>query len=444
MDALIAQRIQFAFTATFHYLFPQLTMGLALIIFLLKTLSLRGDAAANRSARFWIRIFGLSFVMGVVTGVPMEFQFGTGWARFSAAAGGVIGQSLAMEGVFAFFLESTFLYLLLFQEERLGAFGHWLASLVLLAGTWLSGYFIVATNAFMQHPVGHAVESGKFVLVSLSDYLLNPWALAQYVHTMDGAAITGSFSTAALAAFYLLARRHEEFARKSLRVAVAVGLLASVAAAFPTGDWQARLLLKHQPVTFAAMEGIFKTERGVGLTIIGQPNIEAQSVDNPVIVSRFLSFLTYHRWDAEVKGLDEFEESVRPGNIPLLYFSYHIMAGLGTLFMFVMAASALFLRRGKLFETPALLWALVLAFPLPFIANTAGWMTAELGRQPWLVYGLMRTADGYSQNVSSGNVWFTLLGFMGLYTVLAMLYLFLMIRIVQKGPDDLSLEEAGA
>ena len=436
MDAFVAHRLQFAFTVSYHYLFPQLTMGLALLIVVLKTMGLRGDEVANESARFWAKIFGLGFVMGVVTGIPLEFQFGTNWARFSEAAGGVIGQTLAMEGVFAFFLESSFLYLLLFGEQRLGPKLHWLSAVLVWFGSWLSGYFIVCTNAFMQHPVGHRVrDDGVVVLESLSAFLTNPWALLQYVHTMIGAVVTGAFVMAAIGAFYLLSEKHIAHGKKFLRVGVISGAVASVALAFPTGDFQARMVAEHQPVTFAAMEGHFETAEGAGLIIIGQPNMEDLSLDNPIILPNALSFLTHQRWDARIEGLREFERERWPDNIPLLYYAYHIMVGLGTIFIAIMVVSALLLRGGRLFETRWMLWTLLLALPFPFIANTAGWLTAELGRQPWVLYDLMRTADGYSDNVSSGNVIFTLLGFMGLYALLSLVFVFLSLRIIERGPS---------
>ncbi|MGD8608931.1 MAG: cytochrome ubiquinol oxidase subunit I [Myxococcales bacterium] len=437
MDALIAHRLQFAFTVSYHYLFPQLTMGLALLIVVLKTLALRGDRVANESARFWAKIFGLSFVMGVVTGIPLEFQFGTNWARFSEAAGGVIGQTLAMEGVFAFFLESSFLYLLLFGEKRLGPKLHWLSAVLVCVGSWMSGYFIVCTNAFMQHPVGHRVrDDGAVVLQSLGAFLTNPWALVQYVHTMIGAVVTGAFVMAAIGAFYLLSDKHLPHARKFLRVATISGALASVALAFPTGDVQAKMVASHQPVTFAAMEGHFETSGGVGLILVGQPNMETLTLDNPLIVPKALSFLTYRRWDASIEGLTEFDRDLWPDNIPLLYYAYHIMVGLGTIFIAIMGVSVLLLRGGRLFRARWMLWILLLALPFPFIANTAGWLTAELGRQPWVLYDVMRTAEGYSHNVSSGNVLFTLLGFMGLYALLSLLFAFLFLRILERGPES--------
>jgi cytochrome d ubiquinol oxidase subunit I len=437
MDTLAAHRLQFAFTITYHYLFPQLTMGLACLIFILKTRAhFFGDLAADRAARFCLRIFGLSFVMGVVTGIPMEFQFGTNWARFSAMSGGIIGQTLAMEGMFAFFLESSFLYFLLYAEERIGPRLHWLASLLLFVGTWLSGFFIVCTNAWMQHPVGYRrAPNGTFELTSVTALLSNPWAIIEYVHTMNGALITGSFALAALGAFYTLRGRATAPVLRMLQVGVIAGTLASLSAAFPTGDLQARLVAEHQPIAFAAMEGHFHTEDGAGLTLVGQPNMEKRTLDNPIVVPHALSVLTYQRWNARVRGLNEFPTSEWPDNIPLLYYSYHIMAGLGTLFIALMGISALLLWKKRLIEARPVLWALLLAVPLPFIANTAGWMTAELGRQPWIIHGLLRTRDGSSENVSGGNVLFTLLGFMGLYSLLSLLFVLLLARILGTGPD---------
>lgn len=438
MTPEVLHRLQFAFTITFHYLFPQLTMGLALLIALFKTLALqRNDEVYNRAARFWIRIFGVAFVMGVVTGIPLEFQFGTNWARFSQAAGGVIGQTLAMEGVFAFFLESTFLFALLFGEKTLGPRGHWLAAVLMVFGTWLSGFFIVCTNAFLQHPQGYGVDAeGVLHLEAWTKLFFNPWAWAQYAHTMVGTVITASFTVAATSAFYLLRAQHVAVARASLHVAVWAGLLASLAAAVPTGDIQAKMVVKHQPATFAAMEGHFHTESGAGLTLIGQPNMDRLALDNPVTLPRLLSLLTHQRWDTEIKGLSEFDREDWPDNVPLLYYSYHIMAGLGTLFIGLMLVCAWSAWRRTLFERKALLWCLMLSIPFPYIANTAGWMTAELGRQPWLIYGVMRTSEGFSNNVSHGNVLFSLVGFLGLYLLLGLLYFFVTLRIVGAGPQD--------
>jgi cytochrome d ubiquinol oxidase subunit I len=405
-NALIIHRLHFAFTVTYHYLFPQLTMGLAPLIVILKTLAIKTeDESYDRAARFWAKIFGINFIIGVVTGIPMEFQFGTNWSHFSRYAGGVIGQTLAMEGVFAFFLESTFLGLFLYGEKRLTRMQHWFTALMVFVGSWLSGYFIIATDAWMQHPVGYQrVANGSLQLTSFWELVLNPWAWWQYAHNMSGAVITGAFVMSAVGAFYLLSQKHVQQGRVFVRVGVIAALIASVLQLFPTGDAQGRMVARNQPVTLAAMEALWETQPGVPLVILGQPDVPAQKLDNPII-------------------------------IPLLYYSYHVMVGLGTIFIAVSVIAAFLLWRKQLFQARWMLWILLLLFPLPYIANTAGWMTAELGRQPWLVYGLLRTVDGYSKMVSAGNAWFSFLGFLGMDTVLSILFLFLVWREIEHGLD---------
>jgi len=439
-SALLVHRLHFAFTITFHYLFPQLTMGLAPLIVVLKTLALRSQDERRRelysqAARFWARIFGINFVVGVVTGIPMEFQFGTNWSHFSRFAGGVIGQTLAMEGVFAFFLESSFLGLFLYGEKRLSPRAHWWSAVAVFLGSWLSGFFIIATDAWMQHPVGYAFNSqGAVELTSFWQLVLNPWAWWQYAHNMSGAAITGAFVMASMGGFYLLGGKYLEHAKIFVRVGVVAGCGFSILQLFPTGDGQGRMVARNQPVTLAAMEALFASQPGAPLVLLGQPDVNRRRIDNPLVVPQMLSVLTYRRWQAQVQGLDAFPPNLWPDNIPLLYYSYHIMVGLGTVFIAIMGVSAFLLGRGKLFDARWMLWILLLSLPFPYIANTAGWMTAELGRQPWLVYGLMRTADGYSKLVSAGNGMFTLLGFMGMYLVMGILFLFLIHREIERGP----------
>ena len=442
-DALMMHRLHFAFTATFHYLFPQLTIGLAPLIVILKTMYLRtNNRLYNRAARFWAKVFGISFLMGVVTGIPMEFQFGTNWAQFARVTGGVIGQPLTMEGVFSFFLESAFLGLFLFGEERLSKIGHWCAGFAVFAGSWLSGFFIITTDAWMQHPVAYQrAADGTFQLTSFWGVLLNPWALIQYSHNMCGALITGTFVMAAVGAYYLLENKFIEEGRAFLRVGVIAGIIACIVQIFPTGDLHGKMMGSYQPVTVAAMEGLFKSQSGAPVVILGQPDAEHQRIDNPLVANKVLSFLLYGTTTATVKGLNEFPKNDWPTNIPLLYYTYHIMVGLGTIFIAVMAASALLLWRGLLYKTRWMLWVILCCLPFPHIANTAGWITAEVGRQPWLVYGLMRTDVGYSADVQAGNSLFTLIGFMGLYTILAILFLFLVYRVIAHGPVA---EEAAA
>ncbi|HTB22154.1 MAG TPA: cytochrome ubiquinol oxidase subunit I [bacterium] len=430
-------RFQFAFTITYHYLFPQLSMGLALLIVALKTRErFWGDAEAGKAAEFWTKIFGINFAFGVVTGIPMEFQFGTNWSRFSEAAGGVVGSTLAQEGVFAFILESSFLGLLVYGRKRIGPTLHWFSAVAVCLGAWISGYFITVTNAWMQHPVGSHVAPGGIVLDSLGAVLLNPWELWSYPHVMLGACLTGATVMASVGAYYLLERRHEDQARLYLRLGVGAGLLAGLALAFPTGDGLARTLSQDQPAAFAGMEALFHTQSGAPLAIIGQPDVQRQSLDNPIELPHMLSFLTYRSWGAPVQGLDKIPTGQWPPDIPLLYYAYHMMVGLGTGLIALMGLAALALWTGRLWGQRWLLWLILLAAPFPYIANTCGWLTSETGRQPWIIYGLMRTDQAFSPQVSSGNVLFSLLGFLGLYSLLSLLFLALIGGSLKRGPGS--------
>jgi cytochrome d ubiquinol oxidase subunit I len=413
-------------------------MGLALLIVILMTMGRKtGDEHYVRAARFWGKIFGVAFVMGVVTGIPMEFQFGTNWSRFSEAAGGVIGHTLAMEGVYAFFLESTFLGLFLYGEKLIGPRLHYLSAVLVWLGSWISGFFILVTNAWMQNPTGYTLgPGGEILLDSFWGLMLNPWVLWMYPHNMIGSVVTASFVMTGVGAFYLLMKKHEQYGKSFLKVGVTAGFIASVLMLFPTGDGQGRMVAEKQPVALAAMEGHFETARGAGLNILGQPDVEKGRIDNALTIPNMLSMMVYQRWDSEVKGLNAYPRDTWPDNIPLLYYSFHIMVGLGTIFILAYGVSFFFLRKGSLFSLKPVLWVLLLLTPFPYIANSAGWMTAELGRQPWLIYGLMRTSDGSSALVSAGNTLFTLLGFMGMYTLISILFIFLMQRLIDKGPES--------
>jgi cytochrome d ubiquinol oxidase subunit I len=437
VSAETVHRLQFAFTASFHYLFAHLSVGLALLILVFETLSLRTRETRHRdAARFWARIFALLFVFGVVTGIPLEFQFGANWERFSRKAGNVVAQTLAMETVFSFFLESAFLGLVLAGDRLFGPKGRWTATFLLFLGTWLSAYFIVATNAWMQHPVGHRIDAdGRAELVSLRALLLNPWLGWQIAHTLVAAVVSGAFLVAAVGAFYLLSGRDAVHGRLFVKTGVVWGFVASVLTALPTGDAHSQMVAKHQPATLAAMEGLFRTQEGAPVVLIGQPDMDRLALDNPIELPRALSFLTYRRWDAEVRGLDAFPRDEWPTEIPLLYYAYHVMVGLGTIFIVSMAFCAWRLYRETLYGSRRLLWLLLVLAPFPWIANVAGWTTAELGRQPWTVHGIQRTSEAWSSNVSSGNALFTLIGFMGLYALLALVFVALLVKAVLRGPQ---------
>jgi cytochrome d ubiquinol oxidase subunit I len=367
----------------------------------------------------------------------MEFQFGTNWARFSSHAGDIIAQTLAMEGAFAFFLESAFLGIFLFGEQVFGQKMHLFSTIMLWLGTWASGGFIIASNAWMQHPVGYTLgANGRLQLSNYWAVLFNPWIIPQYMHTMSGAVVTGSFFMIGMGAYYLLAKQHVDYGRIFVTIGMIVGLIASIIQLWPSGDLEGRQVTQHQPIKLAAMEALFRTESGAGIVIIGQPDTNNRRIDNPIIVPNVLSFLTYRHWQATVRGLDAFPEDQWPDSIDLLYYSYHIMVGLGTFFIAITGlAFLLWLRKRHLFQTRWMLWIMMLATPFPFIANTAGWFTTELGRQPWAIYNLLRTAQGSSSLLSSGNVLFTLLGFMGIYLLLGLLFMMLVVFEGLRGPQ---------
>ena len=434
---VVADRLQFAFTMMFHYLFPILTIGLAVLIVILKTLHLlRRDEQYAVAARFWTKVFALNFAIGVITGIPMEFQFGTNWAAFSAFAGGVIGQTLALEAVFAFFLESSFLGVLLFAERRVRPFVHWLSAVLVAVGSLLSGLFIIATNAWMQHPVGYrvapdgTVQMGNFWLL-----LGNTFLWWEYAHVINGAILTAAVVVASVGAYYLLAGKHVQFGRLSVSLGVSVGAVFALTQLFPTGDMEGRSVTTYQPIKLATMEGLFETRYGAPLAIIGMPDTTQRTLLDPVVVPDALSFLAYGNFHAEVKGLNAYPQNLWPP-VQLTYYAYHIMVGLGTIFIGVLLLGIVLWWRRALFTSRWFLWVLMLLLPFPYIANEAGWVVTEVGRQPWLVYGLLPTAAGASPTVPAGETIFTLLGFAGMYALIGVLSLFLALLLIIKGPEE--------
>ena len=412
-------------------------MGLSLIIVYFKFKFLRTQVEQyNDAAKFFMKIFAINFTMGVITGIPMEFQFGTNWAKFSELTGGIIGQTLAMEGLFSFFLESSFLVLFIFGEKLMSPKLHFLTAFLVFLGSWASGYFILATNAWMQHPVGYEIlENGKYVLENFSALFSNPWLLPAFLHNQMASLVTSSFVVASIGAFYILSKSNIEYGKLFLKTGVIFGFVSSLLVAFPTGDWNAKNVAKYQPAAFAAMEGIFETEHaGAEIVLIGQPNMVEKKLDNKIAVPNILSFLTYQDWNKQIPGMDKFPKEELPTNVPGLYYSYHIMVGLGTIFIGVMTLALFFLWREKLYHLKPLLWGIMILAPFAYIANITGWYVAELGRQPYLVYGLLKTTDGVSPTVSSGNTLFTLLGFVGLYFLLGLLFLILVGKTIYEGP----------
>jgi cytochrome bd ubiquinol oxidase subunit I len=444
MDTVIADRLQFAFTIMFHYLFPITTMGLAPFIAVYTIEGIRGDADAAKAAAFWTRIFAINFAIGVVTGIPMEFQFGTNWAAFSATAGSVIGQPLAMEGIYAFFLESIFLGVLLYGKNYVAPWLYGLSAVMVWAGSWLSGFFIIATNAWMQHPVGYTLmPDGRIELTSLPAVLFSPFALWELFHVICGALVAGGFVVAGVGAYYLLSNRERVLARRFVDAGVIVAFVFSILVVFPSGDRNSANVTAYQPIKLAAMEGLFQTTKDAPLAIIGMPEDHTKQLLDPIFVPDILSFLAYGNFHANVKGLNAYAFDLWPP-VDLVYYSYHIMVGLGTIFGAVATLAAFLLWRKRLFETRAVLWLLLLVMPFPYIASEAGWVVTEVGRQPWIVYGLMRTSAGVSPTVQSGETIFTLLGFGGMYFLLGFLFLYLVLRQIGIGPSGTVVERATA
>lgn len=436
MDPVVADRLQFAFTIMFHYLFPIGTMGLAPFVAAYTWKAARqGDEESARIARFWTRIFAINFAAGVVTGIPMEFQFGTNWAAFSRRSGAVVGQPLAMEGMFAFFLESTFLGALLYDRRRIPTFFTAWAAVLVCIGSWLSGFFIVATDAWMQHPIGYALDTdGTIRLTNIWAVLSSPFLRWQFAHVLNGALLAGGFIVAGIGAYYLLARREEECGRRFVRAGATAGLIFALLAVFPTGDHNSKNVTVYQPIKLAAMEGLFKTSHGAPLAIIGMPNVATHELIDPIFVPDVLSYLAYGNFTANVNGLEAYARELWPP-VELTYYAYHVMVGLGTIFAAAAALAVVLLLRGALWRARWMLWILLLSMPFPFIANEAGWTVTEVGRQPWIIYGLMRTAQGGSPTVSAGMTVFTLLGFAGMYFLLGVLFLYLVLREIGKGPS---------
>jgi cytochrome d ubiquinol oxidase subunit I len=434
---LLADRIQFAFTIMFHYLFPIGTMGLAPFIAWYTIKGLRDrDRIALGTAQFWAKIFAINFAIGVVTGIPMEFQFGTNWAAFSTRAGAVVGQTLAMESVFAFLLESVFLGVFLYGRKYVSDRVFGFSSVALWAGSWMSGFFITATNAWMQHPVGYALAAnGTVELRDIGAVLLSPFAWWQYAHVMTGAFLTGAFLFAGVGAYYVLARRDEEFGRRFVRAGVIAGLVASLVAIFPTGDRNSAEVTRNQPAKLAAMEGLYHAQRGAPLAIIGMPDDEHQTLIDPIVVPDVLSFLAYGNFRANVNGLDSYPLADQPP-VAVTYYAYHVMVGLGTIFAGIMGVCVLLLLLKRLEQSRWALWLLMLGMPFPYIANEAGWTVSEVGRQPWVVYGLLRTSQGISPTVVAGETIFTTIGFAGMYFLLGVLFLLLVLREIGRGPGQ--------
>ncbi len=453
MDVEILSRLQFAGTIMFHYLFPPLSIGLGLQLFLCELVYFRTrDLAWEAAARFWTRVFAVNFAMGVATGIVMEFEFGTNWAVYSRFVGDVFGSALAAEGIFAFFLESGFLAVLVFGWDRVGPKMHLFSTAMVFLGSMFSAVWIVVANSWQQTPAGyhivyHDVQGEMMPRAEVTDFwamVFNPSSVDRLTHTLIGALVLGAFFVASVCSFYLLKSKHEEVAKRCMKLALPSALLASVAAAI-TGHHSAQQLVETQPAKLAAMEAHFETtDEPTGLWLFGWPDAENQEVKFGVQIPYLLSLMVYNDPTVPVPGMDQIPEDERPP-VWLPFQTFHLMVGLGTLMIAVSAAGCWFWFRGTLLERRWLMWLIVLMPLAAMTANQAGWITAEVGRQPWIVYpstqeGVemigLKTADGLSESVTAEQVLSSIILFGVIYSLLFAVWVFVLNGKIQHGPES--------
>lgn len=442
MDAVLLSRIQFGLTAGFHFIFPPLTLGLTLILLILEGTAYKtGSPLYEKISIFITKVLALVFVMGVASGIVLEFSFGTNWSSYSRMVGDIFGAPLAAEGVFSFFMESVFLGVLVFARKKISRGAYLVSVFLVFFASHLSGLWIIIANSWMQTPAGYAIEGGRAVLTGFFAAAVNHSTLERYLHTVIGGWITGSLFVSAIAAWYLLKKRDIEPARALLRVSLAV-FIATAFLQFGTGHAHAVQVAKTQPVKMASFEALWETTNGAPMSIIGIPDPEAKKTHAEIAIPKLLSLAIDFDPDSKVPGLNEFPADEQPPLLPV-YFTYHGMIGLGSLFALIALVSIALLATGKLYDARWFLRALLFATPLPFISNELGWMAAEFGRQPWAVYGVLRTADAASVVVPAWQILFTIIMFSAIFILIFAVFLKLLFAIVRKGPDKVTLGYIG-
>ena len=437
MDVEILSRIQFAFTIAFHYIYPPLSIGLGLCMVFMEGMYLRtGDVLYEDMTKFFTRIFALIFGIGVATGIVMEFEFGTNWAVYSKYVGDVFGSALAAEGIFAFALESGFLGVLLFGWNRVSKRVHFIATVMVTLGSMFSAIWIVVANSWQQTPAGyHIVGQGLEARAEITDFwamVFNPSSVDRILHVWIGAFLAGSFLVISIAAYYIIKNRHMAFAKKAFGIGLTVALLSSYAQLF-AGHRSAHVVAEYQPAKLAAMEGHFDSSSAAAMYLFGYIDTKNERTHG-VAVPGALSFLTHFSFDAPVTGLKAFKPEDRPQALNIVFQSYHIMIAIGFALIALTTVGYILFRKKKLFEKRWLMHVFAWSVLLPQVANQVGWFTAETGRQPWVVYGLLRTSDALSEAVTANQVVFSLVLFTFVYTLLFALFIFLLNRKIQHGP----------
>jgi len=441
MDIVLLSRIQFALTIAFHYIFPPISIGLGLLLVIMEGLYLKTkNPLYEQMTRFWAKIFGLIFAMGVATGIVMEFQFGTNWSYYSRFVGDVFGSALAAEGIFAFFLESGFLAILLFGWRRVSPKVHFFSTCMVALGAFFSAIWIIVANSWMQTPAGHHIVTEKgFVRAEIVDFwalVFNPSTVDRLSHVLMGAWQAAAWFVVSVSAYYLLKRKHTEIAKKSMKIALVLAVIASLGQ-LATGHTSAITVSEYQPAKLAAFEGHYEDQVPGDMYLWGWVDEEAGEVRYGLRFPGALSFLISGDFQRPVTGLNHFPEDERPP-VNITFQAYHLMIGIGMMLIGLSFLGIFFWKKGTLFETKWLLMIFVPSVLLPQIANQVGWMAAEIGRQPWIVYGLLKTQDGISRNVSSGEVLGSIIMFTFVYVLLFILFIYLLDQKIKKGPEPIS------
>lgn len=439
MDVEILSRIQFAFTVAFHYIYPPLSIGIGLLMVVFETMYIRTKKKDYEIlAKFWTKIFAITFGIGVVTGIVMEFEFGTNWATYSRYVGDIFGSALAAEGIFAFALESSALGILLFGWNRVKPWVHLVATWAVFLGSMFSAVWIVVANSWQQTPAGyHIVGEGMQARAEIVDFwamVFNPSSVDRLTHVWLGAFLAGAFLILSVHAYYILKGRYVSLSMKAFKITLVVAVIASLAQLF-TGHNSAEGVAVNQPAKLAALEGHYEASGPADLYLIGWVDNKTQKVTGLKLPGG-LSFMLHQDFETPVTGLNAFAEEDRPGQVNAVFQFYHLMVAVG---MFLIALSLFALlqwKRGKLFENKWLLWTFVFTAILPQLANQFGWFAAEMGRQPWVVYGLLRTSDALSKSVQANQVLFSLVLFFIVYAILFLLFIYLMNKAIQKGPSN--------
>lgn len=439
MDILILSRIQFALNIAFHYLYPPISIGLGLMLVIMEGIYLKTKIHKYKEmTSFWIKIFALTFALGVATGLVQTFGFGTNWARYSRFVGDVFGSALAAEGIFAFFLEAGFLGILLFGWDRVGPKLHYFSTICVALGAHFSAVWIIVANSWMQTPAGFRIEQTavgpRAVIDEFWTMVFNPSTMDRLVHTILGCWLTGAFFVLSVSAFYMIRKKHLEISKLMMKLSLATACITLILQLI-SGDSSAKLVAKFQPAKLAAFEGVYKTAPSTPISVIGWVDKEKEKVYSLKIPSG-LSFLTYRNLHTPVTGLDQIPRDEWP-NVPFVFQTYHIMVTMWFIMFLIAFLGLWYWKRGTLEKKTGLLWSMVYAVILPHIAQQCGWISAEVGRQPWIVWKILRTSEGVSTNIVPAQVFGSITMFVAIYILLFSLFLFLLDRKIKHGPEEM-------